>query len=261
MRIDTHVHTSNWSDGVDPVDALIEVAKARKLGGLIITDHNRLLSPAEQQDLNRRFPGFHVFRGAEVSVGDEHVLVIGGADFSAHYRAPDEAGELARAVTASGAFSVLAHPWWRHKRELEFSLDAFCPDAIDVMSLNADTSRLRESLQLARTRRMRLICGSDAHSVEHVGVFHIDTEREVSTDEELVEELRQGRYRLRADRALLKARKNEVREQEATADRVIARGGSLEDFRAEGGLHGCFYERRLAGGSYYPPSGVIGKRG
>jgi len=261
MRIDTHVHTAEWSDGSDPVEVLIQSAMARKLSGLIVTDHNRMLQPEEQQELNREFPDFRVFRGAEVSIGEEHVLVIGGAGFSAHPRAPYEAGELGRAVRASGAFSVLAHPWWRHDRELQFSLDEFCPDAIDVMSLNADTSRQKESLELARARGMRLICGSDAHSAVQLGVFHINTARKVSTDEELVEELRKGRYRLCADRVLLRERKAEVGKQEAIADRVIARGGSLEDFRADGGLHDCFFVRRLAGGSYYPPEGVIGRRG
>ena len=135
--------------------------------------------------------------------------------------------DMGRAVKAAGAFSVLAHPWWRHKRELEFSLDAFCPEAIDVMSLNADTSRLAESLALARARGMRLLCGSDAHGTEQLGVFHIDTDRE-------------DMYRYAE---------------------MFRQGGTLAEFYAQGGTYDCFFVRRQAGGSFYPPAGVVGRRG
>ncbi len=227
---------------------------------MIITDHNTLLSPSCQEEINQKHPDFKVFMGAEVSIGSEHVLVIGGDYFDIHAYSPDNIRAFKKAVLASGAFTVLAHPWWQHDQKLAFDLDVYHPDAIDVLSMNVDTSRLDESLQIADQYNMHIIAGSDAHSTKEVGLFYIDLDRQVSTNEELVSELRKGNYSIGADPLLFSERLDEARTQEAIADKVIAEDGTLDNFFFAGGSHKAFYQRRRAGGSYFPERSLIGTR-
>jgi len=239
---------------------MVEAAMERGLDGMIITDHNTLLSPSCQKKINKKHPDFKVFMGAEVSIGNEHVLVIGGNYFDIHAYSPDNISEFKKAVLDSGAFTALAHPWWQHDKDLAFDLNVYHPDAIDVLSMNVDTSRLKESLQIADQYDMHIIAGSDAHSAKEVGLFYIDVDQDVSTNEELVSELRKGNYSIGADPLLFSERLDEVKTQEAIADAVIAKDGTLDDFFAAGGAHKAFYQRRCAGGSYFPEHSLIGTR-
>jgi histidinol phosphatase-like PHP family hydrolase len=77
MKIDTHIHTSNWSDGKNTVKEMIQAGIDRGLDGLIITDHDCLLEPHSRDELNKLFSPFKIFTGSEISVGMDHVLIIG----------------------------------------------------------------------------------------------------------------------------------------------------------------------------------------
>lgn len=257
MKIDTHIHTSNWSDGKCSVDEMIEKAIERGLDAIVVTDHNVMLTPEDQASLNARYGTFMVFRGAEVSVDTEHIILIGGKFFTIPHYTRETVSDLAADVETSGCFSYLAHPWWRNEFELQFSLDDFAPDAIDVLSLNVDTQRYEDSLVLAKKYNMQLIAGSDAHSAEHVGLFYIETEDTVTNDDDLVSELKNGRYSLSANRELLKARMSEVQREETIAKEVILARGNSDDFLLAGGGNKCFFNRVLSGGSYMPGQTVI----
>jgi hypothetical protein len=135
---------------------------------------------------------------------------------------------------------------------LKLDLDRIAPHAIDIASLNCDTARYEETLELAHSRNMHLIAGSDSHTTEHVGLFYIETEKDVTTDAELAIELKAGRYSLSGNSTLLEERKVEVSEQESTADEVLQKGGGPAEFLSAGGTHMCFFNRRKAGGSYCP---------
>lgn len=80
LRGDLHVH-SDWSDGHDPIEAMVEAARARGYAYLAITDHSQGLAVAhglspervrEQRRvidaLNERVAPFRILHGAEVNI-------------------------------------------------------------------------------------------------------------------------------------------------------------------------------------------------
>jgi len=198
--------------------------------------------------------------GAEVTMGLEHLLVIGGEYFDIHEYSPDNIQTFKEDVIKSGAYTVLAHPWWKGNQKLDFDINIFQPDAIDVLSMNVDTNRLDESLQIANKYGMHIIAGSDAHSTDKIGLFYIETDKFVSTNKELVTELKEGNYSIEADWEMFADRIEEAGMQEAIADVVISKNGTIDDYIAFGGECKAFYNRRKFGGSYFPDASLIGKR-
>ena len=257
MRVDLHVHTQENSDGQAPAADMIRAGIEHGLDGIVIADHHYLLTRREQQALQEQFPGFRVFRGAEVSVGIEHVLVIGGTAEQVRKTTPETVAELGEYALATGAFTVLAHPFWRG--ELHFSLDDFCPDAMDVASMNVDTGKFERIVQIARERHMPLVAGSDAHAPREVGMFHIVLDGDARDEDELAAAVRAGRYCIGAPEALWRARCEEVGFNEGLARQVLAEGGTEEVYLARGG-HPAFFKRFAEGGSHMPRPEFLGLR-
>ena len=258
MRIDLHVHTADWSDGKDNVDNVIRAAMKRGLDGIVITDHHRMLQKDEQQALRRKFPGFAVFRGAEISIRKDHVNLIGGRGDPIEAPRPHDEGFLREYTARTGAFSVLNHPYYAGN-EIFVDLDRFCPEAMDIASMNTDTGHREEYLPVARDRRMRLVAASDAHRAREVGLFHVKLDNRVETDEELLRELRAGRLSIDTFDDMLEARRREVAREEALARQVIEAGGDRDAYRAQGGTFA--FDRVLRHGSFMPPEEVVGWRG
>src|SRR5512139_4009184 len=78
-RIDMHTH-STFSDGVHPPAALIDMAKAKGLSGIALTDHDSMEGFAELKAAASTH-GLHVITGVELSCEynskDLHVLGYG----------------------------------------------------------------------------------------------------------------------------------------------------------------------------------------
>lgn len=257
MRIDLHVHTADWSDGKDSAADTIRAARDQGLDGIVISDHHRMLQPEEQAALREQFPGFGVFRGTEISIRKDHVNLIGGRGDQIVEPLPHDEGFLEEYTQRTGAFSILNHPFYNGAMFLD--LDRFCPEAMDIASMNTDTTHKDEYMQIARERGMLLVAGSDAHQGRETGLFHVVLDRWVETDEELLEELRAGRLTIGSFDEMLANRKRTVEREEAFAREIIAAGGTLEEYRAQGGTFG--YKRVASGGSYMPPEEFVGLRG
>ena len=263
MKIDLHVHTSNWSDGTATAEEMIEAAIAHGLDGIAIADHERMLTHKDQRALAEKFPGFGVFRAAEVSMtGRDHALVVGGrGEPLAKARGGTALPEDVRDYAArNDAFTVLNHPFWIQP-EWAFDLDVFCPEAMDVMSMNIDSARTQEALDEARQRSMLLIACSDAHEIEHPGLFHVDLDDTPRTDEELVACLRSGRYSLGTFPELWDARMEEIGTEETLARQALDAGGGVEEYLRRGGTNKGFFERVARGASYLPYAPALNLRG
>ncbi len=258
MKIDLHVHTSDWSDGRDTAADCIKAAVEKGLDGIVITDHHRMLQPDEQVELKRQFPGFGIFRGTELSIGRDHVNLIGGTAEQIPSGKQKDSRFLKEYCERTGAFSMLNHPFWGGPQYwVEF--DVFLPEAMDLASMNIDTGRKEIYMQTIREKQMLAVAASDAHKAREVGLFFVDLDNKVQTDEELLEELRAGRYTIGANEKMLEGRLREISREEKLAKKIIAEGGTEEDFKAAGGNFA--YGRVSKGGSFMPPVEVIGLRG
>lgn len=258
MRVDLHLHTKENSDGKAPAAEMIRAGIERGLDGLVITDHHYMLTRAERNALQQQFPDCRIFRGAEVSVGVDDVLVIGGSAEQVPDVTPETVSDLGAYARDTEAFTALAHPFWRGP-ELHFDLDDFCPEGIEVASMNVDSGRFERILDIARERGMVPTAGTDAHNPREVAMFHVVLDERAETDEELVLALRSGSYCIGTVPELWDARCREVRSNEELALSVIREGGTKEDYLERGG-HPAFFGRVRDAGSHMPREEWLGLR-
>ena len=206
MLIDLHTHTlPNSDDSSLSPDELVEAARGLDLDGVCITEHDYFWDPEDILALSRRH-NFLVLPGCEVNTDAGHVLVYGlnGYVFGMH-----KVAFLRRRVQRVGGLMVAAHPYRRRYLEEQAQkpdayrsmVDDACADrffslcdAIEVLNGRATDGETRFSLDLGRRLGMGMAGGSDAHRLTHLGNAVTRFHNEVSCLEDLIGEMKAGRY-------------------------------------------------------------------
>jgi len=203
LKIDLHVHTNPLSpDSFMSVEQAIHTAKEIGLDGICLTEHDRAWQLSEIQCLREKH-GFPVFRGVEVMLrGGIEMLVFGlNIDFTSLL----QLGDLQEMVTAAKGFMVYAHPF-RGLPEVTISdLEAALGIAlgkVDITRLDAVEGRNgrhkdiynQPALEMAARYNLKTTGGSDAHRVDEIGTCVTVFERSITTDAELLNELKAGRF-------------------------------------------------------------------
>ncbi len=198
MKIDLHVHSSERSGCArDTEDEMIKSAVAFGLDGLFFTDHKRHISGERLLELNTRHAPFKIFRGIELHVKEQDIVVLGLASPELEEDENWDYASLRAFVLERGGFMILAHPFRYRPVPDEFFVNP--PDAVEIKSKNIIPEN--ESLITEAARRMRrpLVCVSDAHASEDVGLYHIETPGAASSEEDVLSSLRSGSYECRED--------------------------------------------------------------
>jgi predicted metal-dependent phosphoesterase TrpH len=203
LKIDLHVHTNPLSpDSLMSAEQAIETAREIGLDGICLTEHDRAWQLSEIHSLREKH-NFPVFRGVEVMLrGGIEMLVFGlNIDFTSLLQLSD----LRSMVTAAQGFMVYAHPF-RGLPELTISdADAALKIAlgkIDMTSIDAVEGRNgrhrdmynQPALEMAARYSLKTTGGSDAHTVDEIGTCVTVFERNITTDAELLNELKAGRF-------------------------------------------------------------------
>lgn len=206
-RIDLHTHTVIASPDSELSPAqLVKTAKAVQLGGAVITEHNRTWEQREARAYSDEL-GFPFIRGMEVTTDLGHVLVYG---LNSYIGGIHIARDLRKAVKAAGGFMVAAHPFRNlfHNPRWGGGGKANIPtveeaarlpifDLVDEIEvLNGGTGELENyfAWQVAQHLGMKGTGGSDAHSTHGLGLRVTVFERDIRDAEELIAELRAGRF-------------------------------------------------------------------
>ena len=119
-------------------------------------------------DLQKAYAPLAIFGGIELTVGVEHVLVLGVNDRRLETRQWTYP-ELHGFARDRGGYLVLAHPF-RYRDTIEIDIEAYTPDAIELHSKNiraTDEDRIRA---LAERLGVQLVCNSDAHRAADIGL-------------------------------------------------------------------------------------------
>ena len=203
MKIDLHVHTNPLSpDSLMSADQAIETAKEIGLDGICLTEHDRAWQLSEIHFLREKHD-FPVFRGVEVMLrGGIEMLVFGlNIDFTSLLQLSD----LRKMVTAAKGFMVYAHPF-RGLPELAISDSSaalgIILGKIDITSIDAVEGRNgrnrdmynQPALEMAARHNLKTTGGSDAHAVDEIGTCVTVLESNITTDAELLNELKAGRF-------------------------------------------------------------------
>ncbi len=206
MLIDLHTHSYPRSDdSFMSVDQLIEGSKSQGLDGICLTDHDNFWTREQIRDLSDRH-NFLVIPGCEINTEAGHVLVFGLTqyEFGMH-----KSEFLQASVERAGGVLIAAHPYRRRFLEepaertgirdemLErASGDQFFQMCQGIEALNGRGSEVQNqfSLDLGRRLSVNMTAGSDAHKVDQIGTVATEFQRPVACLEDLIKELREGRY-------------------------------------------------------------------
>ncbi len=205
MIIDMHVHTQVSDDSwVTPETYLNWINILRKnhnISGLSFVEHRKLDNSTDYEKLAREHDVV-IFRGIELETDCGHFLVYGPLnDILKKINVSDvntDAVEMLQAVLEAGGITIPAHPG-RKNIGLSYHVD----DGKDfssikvVETLNGASKEAENQLaeKLAAERKYFRIGGSDAHFVSDLCSCLTEFENDFSSWEELVSELKTGRFK------------------------------------------------------------------
>jgi predicted metal-dependent phosphoesterase TrpH len=186
---------------IDPAD-LAEEARRIGLDGLCLAEHDAMWDPDEVEQLARD-SGIVILRANEVSTNHGHVLVFGYDEKIPGVLAVFE--ELSAEVARAGGLTVVSHPFRGFLlfgvAEFQMSVEEACERTVfqhvdGVEILNGMVREQGNDMARRVAERLNLVgvAGSDAHRLDELGRCVTILEREISTEQELIEELRSGRF-------------------------------------------------------------------
>lgn len=191
MIFDLHIHEKkNSSDSQLDIYRAIEVAKAKRIDGICITDHDSLGLKNEVYDIIQE-TDFKVIVGVEIFSLDGDLLCFGIDSLPEKRMSAQKTIEF---VKSRGGVCIAAHPFRDNGRGLGFKIrELEGLDAIEV--LNGRTKKMGNKLaiELAEELEIPMIAGSDAHTDDEVGNFVTHFDVPIETEQDLVEAIQNGK--------------------------------------------------------------------
>ena len=202
MIIDLHTHTKPWSDDSNlELPELIQQAKQAGLDAICITEHDWFWDKDALAKLSQEHD-FLILPGVETNTDDGHFLVFGieKYSFGMHHTR-----YLKRVVDKAGGVMILAHPYRRNfhsDEDIHDEVERYCQnpvfrlvDIIEVLNGRGSARENKFSQELCRRLNLKGIGGSDAHSLSDIPSYATLFERKISNVQELITELKAGRFR------------------------------------------------------------------
>jgi len=203
--LDLHLHSELSDDSRAPVEAYLKLLQRKRderpLDGIVLTEHRQFDPSRDYRALEDRY-GVLVLTAAEVETDYGHVLVYGVNEaILARFDFRDvrlPAQELVSEVDRLGGVALPCHPGrptvglCAHYETKPPLAGVVAVEALNGGSRKGEDARVAE---LARRHGYRTFGGSDSHLVSFVGICATEFEAEIRTTDDLVRELKGGRYR------------------------------------------------------------------
>ena len=203
MKIDLHIHTAPLSacSYIDPRE-LIQEARRLQLDGICLTEHQVVWDSADVNQLAEG-AGIRIFRGNEFTTNQGDILVFG---FYEDIKELLIIQDLRDKVTAAGGYMIAAHPFRGFKTfgigQLQMTVEQACKrkvfefvDAVEVGNGKLSPDENDMARKVAKKLVLPGTGGSDAHRVDEIATWLTDFEKEIADENELLQELRAGRFR------------------------------------------------------------------
>lgn len=197
MIIDMHVHTIYSRDSLLAPEDLIEQAIALGLDAVCVTEHDSY-SASEIAELFAERTPLKVFRGVEASTDLGHLLIYGvnaeqWQEYEGHKNLP--AQQVVEHVRAWGGVAIPAHPFRVGSPGMADRIETLAGIfAIEGWNGRCDMDENNQALNYAARHNLKVIGGSDAHTVGQLGSCVTVFDRRVESVLELVAELKAGRF-------------------------------------------------------------------
>lgn len=189
VRLDLHVHSRYSVDSRLSFDQILERITYEGLQGFALTDHDTVAGLAELAQLRSSYPGYWFLPGVEVSTTEGHLLAYGVDEAPPAHR---PLAETLDRVAALGGVAVLAHPFRRlHGVGRRVASEAKVQGLEGRNGKNSELSNTRAELLAAR-RSLACTGGSDAHEPGPVGRDFTEFTADVTSLDDILEQLRKG---------------------------------------------------------------------
>jgi len=196
--VDLHIHTNLGSicSQLGP-DELLNRARELEIDAICVTDHHSHRG-ADKMIEYAKGSGYPVFRGVEIYTNLGDMLVFGlKRETKYHLTTFDELVEM---TEEDGAVIIPSHPCrgWdpKHAHNHSFPREVLGHIVAIETHNGANKAKSNELAQaVAGELGLRGTGGSDAHAVWQVGKCVTVFEKNISNQEELIAELREGNYK------------------------------------------------------------------
>jgi hypothetical protein len=205
MVLDLHVHSEASDDSRAPVEAYLTWLGRRRaerpLDGVVLTEHRQFDLERDLRPLEDRF-GLRLLRGAEIETDYGHMLVFGvTADILRRFDFADvrlPAQTVITEIARRGGLVLPCHPGRVNvglcaHYESKPPLDGVV--AVEAINGGSRAGEDERTAALMRRHGYRGYGGSDAHMVSFLGLCATEFEAAIGDERDLVEALREGRYR------------------------------------------------------------------
>ena len=205
MILDLHLHSELSDDSRAPVEAYLKILtrkrEERPLDGIVLTEHRQFDTSREYRALEDQY-GFLILNAAEIETDYGHMLVYGvNPDILARFdftnvRLP--AQQVVTEVARLGGIALPCHPGrpnvglCAHYETKPALAGVVAVEAVNGGSRKGEDARVQE---LIARHGYRAYGGSDSHLVTFVGVCATEFEAPIRSMDDLVRELKGGRYR------------------------------------------------------------------
>jgi predicted metal-dependent phosphoesterase TrpH len=202
--LDLHSHSEASEDSRAPLEAYLNWIKLRHaerpVDGIVLTEHRQFNADADYRALEDKF-SLTVLKASEVETDYGHVLVFGVTEhMTRHFDFSNvrlSAQELIDEVARMGGVAVPCHPG-RPTVGLCEHYGAKPPlqnvVAVEVLNGGSRKGEDERSIEMARKYGYRTIGGSDSHLVSLIALCATRFESDIRSIDDLVRELKEGRY-------------------------------------------------------------------
>jgi predicted metal-dependent phosphoesterase TrpH len=167
MKFDLHIHSKYSPDGnLDP-EAIVRIARNRKLSGIAITDHNTIRGSQEAQKYATG--DFNVIIGAEIQTDAGEIIGLFLSREIKSYKMMDVIHE----IKSQAGIVVVPHPFDRMRHAAFHITGEYVRliDAIEGFNARCIFQRYnQEAQEFAARYKIPVIGGSDAHYANEIGL-------------------------------------------------------------------------------------------
>jgi predicted metal-dependent phosphoesterase TrpH len=184
-----HCHTRTSFDCLSHPESVLQTARARGIGRLVITDHNQIDGARRLHALDPN----RVLVGEEVKTR-ERVDII-GILLTELIPGGTPARETCQRIREQGGIVYMPHPFDTHRAGGGKLLDELAEwiDVVEVHNARSSRARNRQAEQWARSRGLAMGAGSDAHTLREIGRGHMEVPPFRPERESMLAALREGR--------------------------------------------------------------------
>ncbi|MDY6967054.1 MAG: PHP domain-containing protein [Spirochaetota bacterium] len=207
MIIDMHIHTipASQCSEITPVE-LIEEAISIGLDGICLTEHDKIWDSEEIRKLSEEH-NFLVLGGVEITSMDGDILVFG---LDKECEGIVSINELRKKVDEVGGVMIAAHPFRGAFIEgKDFSIPGlslsveeaskkpYLKQMDTIEAINGENSDIENefTMNVCNMLNLKGTGGSDAHTLQEVGRSVTIFENRIENVQDLIRELKAGRYR------------------------------------------------------------------